>query len=211
MARLSVFAVAGLLLQACAHTQVTSFRDPASSGRSYAHILVFLPIDDLSQRQFVEDRFAASLTGRFAASYKVIFPGRTYPTEELVQTIASSGADAVLLLSPEESGAQHFKWPSTETTQCTAYATNGTCTQSSSVRSGGYDMKKPWARYTAQVFDVARGGVVWVATMKSKGNAYANMKDVLESMTTSTLERLQADGVVSLRACDSLADSTQKC
>ena len=47
--------------------------------------------------------------------------------------------------------------------------------------------------------------------MKSSGNAYARMKDVLESMTTSTLERLESDGVVSVKACDSFATATQNC
>ena len=68
--------------------------------------------------------------------------------------------------------------------------------RSTSTTTGGYSVDKPWAEYEAVVFDVVSGQTVWIASMKSGGNAFADWGDLARSMAKTTSERLWNDGVV---------------
>lgn len=162
----------------------------------YRRLLVALAVSDLAERQNVEDKFVIDGAGTFVASYHVLFPGRQYSAEELSDALAKSGADGVLIITLNQAGVTTSRAPTTTTAQCTAVSSSGGCIGASAITTGGYDISKPWASFTAQLFDLPTGRVVWFATSKSKGNAFAHAHNLLESMAGSTIAQLRADGVV---------------
>lgn len=187
----------------CARTQIASMAAPDVAGHPYNHVPVVFPVTDLANRQFVEDAFAVS-NARYTPSYTVLFPGRQYTNAELGQAFATRGIDGVLLISLDQAGVTHATGSTSTSAWCYSYSSTGACTQASAL-TNSYDLSKPWARFTTQLYDVTTGKVMWIATSSTGGNAYANQHDVLTSMTKSTVERLNRDGIVPTVACDNVA------
>lgn len=183
------------LLVACARTHVTSMRDPAAPRRLYHRVLVALPINDLSERQLVENRFASERDNSFIPAYRVLFPGRTYSGDELTRSVLASGSDAVLVITLSGAGKNHSVSASS-TTSSAASCTAGGCAAVSAATTDVYDISKPWATFTATLFDVQSGQAVWFATSQTKGNAYAKANTLLMSMAASTIDQLRRDGIV---------------
>ncbi|MFI5399294.1 MAG: hypothetical protein ACHQ9S_27510 [Candidatus Binatia bacterium] len=104
-----------------------------------------------------------------------------------------NGIDATLVISPGESGSTEEYIPPTYSTRCTSFNSTFGCR---TTQTGGGSYSKPWAVFSAQLFDAANGEAVWIATATSKGDAFAHSADLVRSMADKTLERLKADRVV---------------
>ncbi len=164
----------------------------------YHRVLVALPINDLSERQLVENRFASERDSVFIPSYLVLFPGRTYSNDELARAVIASGSDAVLVITLSGAGTAHSAGGSSSASSAAACSASG-CAAASAVTTNVYDISKPWATFTAQLIDVQSGQAVWMATSDSHGNAYAKAKTLLSSMASTTIDQLRHDGLISAR------------
>jgi len=210
----------------CAHTSMTSLPAPDLRGRSYHSILVVAQIADLGLKLAMEDRFhsvreqqciqelrgAGIGTGtpqadsamtaclrihfQFVPSHSVFFPGRDYSSEQVVAAMRQNGIDAELVITPGEAGSAQSYVPPTYTTRCTSYDIFSGCSQTTTTSSGGSSYSKPWAQFSARLFDAADGQAVWVATATFGGNRFAQTSDLVQSMADKTLERLIADKVI---------------
>ena len=103
----------------------------------------------------------------------------------------------ILVAAPADAGTRSAWIPSTTTTQGTAAVSGNTVSgRSTSTTSGGFYVDKPWAQYEAALHAMSSGNVVWIASMTSRGNAFADWGDLARSMAKETSEQLLKDGVV---------------
>ena len=186
-------------LAACASTSMSSMPSPELRGRSFRNILVVAAFADLGIRRETEDRFAvASSQGRFrfVPSYQVFFPGRQYTREETAGVLRQYEIDATLVIFPGQAGATSGYVPPTYTSGCTVWSSTSGCSQVTTTQTGGYSYQKPWAQFTAQLYDATTGAAVWVASATTGGNAYASNVTLVHSMADKTVERLTKDSVI---------------
>ena len=180
----------------CARTTASSLVASDASGIHFGRIMVSVPFTDLGLRREAEDQFAKSYSGKgvmFVPSYQVLFPGRSYSQDEAQQVIRGDSIDGVLFITLNQAGTTAYRTPTTTSTQCAA---NDTYAQCASTTTGGYDIRKPWASFTAQLYDARTGRSIWIATENTRGNAFANSGTVVRSMANSTLKQLEKDGVI---------------
>lgn len=191
----------GMLLGpvACARTSMTSLPSPELGGRSFHNILVVAAFADLGIRRETEDRFAlANYEGHytFVPSYLVFFPGRQYTTEETRALLQQHQIDATLVIFPGQVGATSGYIPPTYTSGCTVWSSTAGCSQVTTTQTGGYSYQKPWAQFTAQLYDATTGAGVWVASATTGGNAFASAVTLVHSMADKTIQRLTEDYVI---------------
>ncbi|MDZ7296053.1 MAG: hypothetical protein ONB14_11600, partial [candidate division KSB1 bacterium] len=65
----------------------------------------------------------------------------------------------------------------------------------STLTFGGFYVSKPWADYEGILWSTADDRVAWYATATAKGNAFANMENLIASASKKIGRRLVADGV----------------
>jgi len=186
-------------IAACATTSMNSLPSPELRGRSFHNILVVAAFADLGIRRETEDRFAAIDSGgdfRFVPSYQVFFPGRQYTPEETGGLLRQHKIDATLVIFPGQAGATSGYVPPTYTSGCTVWSPTGGCSQVTTSQTGGYSYQKPWAQFTAQLYDPTTGQVVWMASATTGGNAFASAVTLVHSMADKTIDRLIQDGVI---------------
>jgi hypothetical protein len=157
------------------------------------------PVNDLEWRKTAEEEFGQAYEGSWASfvpSYQVFFPGRNYTDREINTVLADHQFDAALVIVLGESGTSTTRTPTQTTAQCTLWNSTQGCVQASAITTGGYDISKPWAGFTAVLLDVESATAVWAATAQTGGNAFAGTGTLLRSMASRTVKQLRADGVV---------------
>ena len=197
--RTCVLAAIASGIAACARTSMSSMPSPDLGGRHYHNILVVGAFADLGIRRETEDRFVSATSEghfRFVPSYQMFFPGRLYTPEETSALLRKYEIDATLVIFPGQGGATSGYVPPTYTSGCTVWSSTGGCSQVTTTQSGGYSYRKPWAQFTAQLYDATSGTGVWVASATTGGNAYARAVTLVHSMADKTIERLIEDGVI---------------
>jgi hypothetical protein len=195
-------ALALSVLAACASTKMTSMLNPTAGERTLQRVLVYFETDNLSIRQQVEDRFrdrSASFTTEFIPSYTIFFPGRTYTDEEFRASLAEHRIDAALFIQRREAGVTSSVTSRSSTTSCAVWSSSQGCVQTRTTTSGGDRINKPWANFSAQLFETEGGVTIWVATAASGGNAYASNGTLRTSMVNRTVAQLLQDGLISTR------------
>src|SRR5437016_12848237 len=197
----SACTLAGIVfsLAACATTSMNSLPSPELGGRSFHNILVVAAFADLGIRRETEDRFAAADSEgdfQFVPSYQVFCPGRQYTPEETGALLRKYEIDATLVIFPGQGGATSGYVPPTYSSGCTVWSSTGGCSQVTTTQSGGYSYRKPWAQFTAQLYDATSGTGVLVASATTGGNAYARAVTLVHSMADKTIERLTEDGII---------------
>jgi hypothetical protein len=179
-----------------ARTSVSSLPAPNPDGEKYHRILVNFPTSNIEWKTTTEDAFVEKDT-EFVASYKVFYPGRTYSEDEIATIDRENRIDGLLIVSSGETGISTVTMPSQTNTSCAA-AANGTAVAAacSTSQSGGQTYRRPWANWTAKMWNVRSGEVVWVSSASSRGNAYANWHTIMHSMVGSTVSKLRTDHVL---------------
>lgn len=181
-------------------TRVRSQVDPEARAKQYGHVMVVGEFEDIGSRQDAEVACINALRGashQATTSTKLFFPGRTYSPAETQRIMDEAGIDAVLVLSPTESGSSSTWIPQTQTTQATATVQGETVRGTSkTTTSGGYSVSRPWARFHANLFDRAVGRSVWIASFDSGGNAFAGHSDLLISMAKKAGTTLSQQGIL---------------
>lgn len=194
-----------LLLPACAslnvNSDMTSMVDPAWRPEAMLErVLVFAATADIEARQSIEDRFGRRAT-LFVPSYALFFPGRAFTDEEVQATLDEHVIDAVLILEGGEDGVNTSTWTSPTqsdaSASCTGYGSAVNCSGTGTTTGGQtYTFSKPWATYTARLYDRRAGLTVWTASGQVSGNAFASMGQMREMAVRETIEQLMKDGVI---------------
>jgi hypothetical protein len=192
-----------LLTVACASASISSIVAPESVGHTYHRVLVLAPFGDIGMRRFVEESFEAwsqDSGTKFLPAYRLLFPGRSYTAAEVAQVLRTNGIDATLLLEPESSGTSTTYIPPTYKVTCTQWMSGTGCTQAQSTSSGGTQVSKPWATFSAKLFDANTGAVAWIATGSGGGSAFTDESNVYKAIANSTVRQLGIDHLVLPRA-----------
>jgi hypothetical protein len=132
----------------------------------------------------------------------LFFPGSDYTAEEFVDKLKADSIDAILVVYPEGAGIKSNFIP-----QITQSNTKGTAytnpygqtsynSKTTTYSSGGYYVDKPWAKATAELYDAKTGTMIWMASINSRGNAFADFKLLAKSMGTKIVQKLAADGII---------------
>ena len=186
-------------IAACATTSMNSLPSPELGGRTFHNLLVVAAFADLGIRRETEDRLAAADSGgdfKFVPSYQVFFPGRQYTPEETGALLTKYHIDATLVIFPSQAGATSGYVPPTYTSGCTVWSPTGGCSEVTTTQTGGYSYQKPWAQFTAQLYDPTTGQTVWMASATTGGNAFASAVTLVHSMADKTVQRLMQDNVI---------------
>ena len=192
-------AVLPLLVVGCARTRISSLVAPEARGRTYDRILVVFPISDIEWRRTAEEEFGKAYGGQqavFIPSYKVFFPGRQYTNDEISQLLTDHQVDAALVITLGDAGTSTTRTATQTTARCTIWTSSQGCVQASATTTGGNDISKPWANFTAVLLDASTGSTVWVASARTGGNAFAGTGTLLRSMAQRTVQQLRSDGIV---------------
>jgi hypothetical protein len=62
--------------------------------------------------------------------------------------------------------------------------------------AGGYPYHRPWAEYTATLYDARTGAVLWTATATVNGSDYAAPTALARAMADRTVHQLLDDEVL---------------
>jgi len=199
-----------LLLASCASASINSIVAPESVGHTYHNVLVLAPFGDIGMRRFVEEAFegwSQDSGTRFIPAYRLLFPGRSYSQTEVSQILRANRIDATLLLEPESSGTSTSYVPPTYKLSCSQWISGTGCTQVTSSPSGGGEISKPWATFSAKLYDANSGSVAWIATGSGGGNAFANFGNVYSAIAATTVRQLASDRMALPRS-QTVSDST---
>lgn len=196
-----------LIVTGCtARTEVSSFTDPEFRGQprlgSVAVYANGLPLDE---RQAVENKLAEGLSKRGVRVIRGIDltpPTRQLSDEEWASAVIASGVQSVLFVTAVDKGVSSTYVPKTYhpgTTTATVNQFGNTAIvnvqQSPGYTTGGYTVKKPNAQYSGSLIHVSSGRQIWQSSASSRGNAFANFRDLGESMASTTIEKLIKDGL----------------
>lgn len=188
------------LLAACASTKVTSELNPEMSGRTYTNVLVYADIADLEYRKEIEQEFCDRITSKTSSaclqSAQVFFPGQPYTADDISKRIAELHVDGVLMLKASSGVSSSYVPPTTYTTGTATVYGNTISGQSTTQTFGGYNVNKPWANYQVSFWSVADNKVAWYGSGKSRGNAFAEWSDLIESAAKETVSSMLDDGLL---------------
>ena len=193
---LLVFAIVG-----CAKTRLTRVQDPEFVGKSFSMPAVYAAINDMQQRQLVEESMVSELERkrvRALATIHLFPPTKSYTPEERREALASHGVDCLIVIASEWGTTEEYVPVSSSTTRTTGSAqiSGNQATFESQSRTqyhGGYYVDKPWAKADFAVVDLASGRMAWLGTSETKGNAFATFDTIRESYAKVVTKRMMAD------------------
>lgn len=192
--------VLALLLMACASTSMTTMRDPAAGRTAYHRLLIVAPFVDLEARTQAEHIFVTQLASKgiqAIPSISVLLPTRTYTHEEVVALLAAQRLDGVLLVRLTEAATEQVYIPPITTTTGQATRHGNVLNFSAQTQQvGGYSIPQPRVHYELRLIDASTGQTVWLATSRTRGNAFARFETLVTSLASTALEKLHQDGMI---------------
>ncbi len=195
------------ILAGCADTNVTSVSNlSVRQDQPFKRLLISATKMPLDEALAVEKALAKKLnaSGTFAIrKMAVLPPTEKYTNAQVAKVMRSYNLDGILIISLGNKSTQvnyvpptYHPGTSTGTVKFignTAYVNTST---TPGYTTGGYSISKPQALYSASLYDYRSGKRVWLATGKSRGNAFADYKDLGASMATETVDKLISDRAI---------------
>ena len=190
-----------VIIYGCASTKMTSRINPQCIDQCLKRIMVSGNFADLEQQEIAENKLFEKMQ-RYpqlvcVKSADLFFPGKQYTQDDILRILNENSIDAVLILQPTNSGATSTYIPETKRTTGSVFVCGNTAYGSSTTRTtGGHSINKPWAHYEESLLSCETGDVIWYATAKSGGNAFAKWDDLIRSAAGKTIDRMVQDGVL---------------
>ena len=192
--------VSTLLISGCAWTEVTAFKDPAFKDATYHKILVMARIGELRYDSYAEKQFGDCLSNKdvnMIPSQQLFPPTREIVHADFIQKVKENGIDALLLIAIEDF------WTDTYTTPPSASTTghgnvygSSFSYQEQTTYNPGTTFIKPRAKFEVRLIDVDSEAVAWMASTFSHGNAFADIKTIVESLARETVSSLEKEGLI---------------
>ncbi|MFH1891512.1 MAG: hypothetical protein ABIK83_02375 [Candidatus Zixiibacteriota bacterium] len=189
------------ILACAAGTSMHSRTAPNREERVFHKILLMTTYSDIELDQAFEKKVKGCLKSHKAECVherELFFPAGNYDFDEFVQKADSAGIDAILFVSPGSSGVSEQYIPKSSTTTTSgSVSSNGWFNAKSKTREyGGYSVGKPWTTTGVELYDYSTGEVIWVASAKTGGNAFAKWTTVVRSLGGQLVEKLGQDGLI---------------
>jgi len=181
-----------LFIISCASTSITSFKEPTFTGKTFQRMLVAVAITDIGERTLVEQTISTQLakygvTG--IPSLTFILPTRTYTADEVDKLLIDNNIDSVLIL--ELTGKDVVTGIASFPSQRLNVFEHRWETV-----SNVYSYRKPRAYYSLKLYDVTTDKLVWVASTRTGGNAYARFSTLVDSLADTVITKMQEDGLL---------------
>jgi hypothetical protein len=189
-------------ITSCARTatQINSFKDPAFTGKTFQRMVIIAPFAGIGSRKKVEQTTSVELAKHAVTgipSMEIFLPTRTYTENDVLRILKENRIDSVLFLTLTDAYSQQVYIPGSSTTQGFGTLQGETINFfSTTYHSGGYYLSKPRLRFTMKLYDAETGKLAWIATSLTGGNVFAEFDDLINSLITTTIQKLQEDGVL---------------
>ena len=182
------------LLMGCATTQMSTYKDPKYTEKSYTSFLVMSNFSDLENKAYFESKMKEELASLGLSAQRgidIILPTREYSDAQFAQAVKASGAQALLSVTLTNAYSTSTYVPPTYNTTGNAYASGNTANwNSTTYQSGGYNVNKPVEEYEISIIDLTTLEKVMISTSKTKGNAFAKGKDLSNSLVRKIVDEL---------------------
>lgn len=181
-------------------TDLTSVKDPISTNTNIRNLVVYAAFSDIETRQEVESGIASKLSEHAIEaipSMQILLPTRTYTKEEISSVLEKNHIDSPLtvVLTDAYSTQTYIPQISTSHGQGTISG-NAIDFSSTTYHTGGFYLSKPIVRFTLKLFDLKQGSIVWIASTLTRGNAFANLNKLIDSLSSTAVEKLQEEGFI---------------
>ncbi|MBU8934440.1 MAG: hypothetical protein KOO62_10590 [candidate division Zixibacteria bacterium] len=179
-----------LLTLGCTRTSIQSLIHPELGDRVYTHICVHGNFDNIELKKAIEDKVASETKKRRVECIKFSEVYSFYSSDDsILADLHAKRVQAILVITPGKAGTTEFYIPPTTTSTTTGSITKTTA-------SGGYRGVNPWSTTTAELYDIQTGNKVWRASASTKGNAFANFKNLARSVGGKIVVKLMQDGLI---------------
>jgi hypothetical protein len=195
----------GLLFSCAAKTNISSRLNPDYSSVQIQCLLVVAEFHKLDLQEAFEQKFRGCMESRGVRcvfEHDLFFEPENISDEEYFATLRKEKVDAVLIVIPGSSGYTQTYIPESSSTEekgsgrVDPYGNFSYRSKSKTSTYGGYNVDKPWANFSAELYDPESGHKVWYATGSTGGNAFAKWKTVVRSMAGKTAKKLRQDGII---------------
>jgi hypothetical protein len=199
MKNVAIFYLA-LIFAGCASTRLSTFKDPKYQNRSYSSFVVMSDFADIEDKKYFESKLSTELSKVGINSKRgidVILPTREYSSEDFGRAIVSTEAEALIFVNLTDSySTSTYVPPSYNTTGAVSTFGNHSYLNSTTSQSGGYNINKPVEEYEILVVDLSTWEKVLVSSGVTRGNAFANSKDLLDSLARKIVKVLLQERVL---------------
>ena len=189
---ISLAAVVAALVIGCATTDVTAITNPQYKGLSLNKVLVSAQFQDLQTRKTFEHQFVQKLIhgGQDAvAAMDLLPPIKQYSNDEVAQILLKAGVDAAMIITLTDASTQQVYVPQSSYTTGSANVYGNSIYSTARTNTyGGYYVSKPRVRFEVDLLYAKNGDVIWKATTYTRGNAFANVDTISESLSAQVVD-----------------------
>jgi len=201
-----LFLIFAMFLSGCASTTLSTITNSELSQIKFGKILVVAPFSDIGLRKQTEDAFIAkfNLSGMNAiSSIQRIPPVKDYNEQELLKILEQDKIDGILVVGLKDYWTSQSYVPKSSSSRGSAslYG-NSLHYQSYTQEYGGYYISKPNVKFEIRLFDSNSGQVAWLATSRTKGNAFADYNTLANSLAKKVVKMLIEENMLELTVTD---------
>ena len=184
----------------CASTSITSIKNSSLEYRIFSGILIIAPFSDLQMQREFENEFASifySIKVDAFTGQEVIPPIKNYNEQELNKILNSYSIDGIIVVSfVDYFNTETYIPPSSKTTGTASIIGNYLYYKQQTQYYGGYNIIKPNMKFEIRLYDRKSGEIAWRATSLTRGNAFADINDLVSSLARTTIKMLLEDGIL---------------
>ncbi len=186
------------IFASCAKTNISSFKDPSASNYKLQKIVVIASNLKFTSRESLEEKTATKLTENGAvgiSSLTLFYPTRNYSDEEVVTILNNNNIDGILLLELSDAySKQTYVPPSYSSKSKGTVVGNQVNINTTTYQYGGYYLNKPIVFFNLKLISTKDGQSLWVGSSRTRGNAFANVDDLFNSLSETAINKLTEDG-----------------
>jgi len=189
--RLFIFFI--LIFMGCAHTKITSIKNPESPPQKYNKVMVMAnPTISLSDRKCIETTMVKYIKeiGVFCESAIAIMPLKNYSSkEEFSQIAVEKGFNAVLFVDLSKIYYEDLNMPGSSSTYSNRMG-------SVTFYNAGQNVKLPRMDFQISLLEMNPTRPVWTSSTHTSGGASVTFEKMIDSLSAKTASKLKEDGII---------------
>ena len=195
-----------IILIGCAETRLETVRNPNLSRIKFKKILVVAPFTDIGLRRQTENAFVSKFTStevQSVSSLQILPPIKDYTDSELMGILDRDRVDGILTIALKDYWTSQSYVPRSSSTQGSANLYGNSLSYSSYTQEyGGYYVSKPNVNFEIRLFDRRTGEVAWLVSSTTSGNAFADYRDLANSLAKKVVSELKKENMLVLSSTE---------
>jgi hypothetical protein len=182
----------------CARSRLSSFQDPAFTGKAFQKLLVMATISDMKLRNEMEQAFAERLTRSSTMavpSATILVPDHKYSEAELSNLLHRYNIDGVLLITLVDKYQERIDITNYANCSSAMVSANAAMLNNQTCDISGYALRLT-ADCKIRLYDVASNQTAWEATSSTQGTSLAGFKILANSLAEKTVKELSEAGLI---------------